>query len=47
MITEILGNPTTSEINRLLGHRQEVSYDLKEDQFLPLGDNSPASSDAR
>lgn len=47
MITQILGNPTPSEINRLLGQRQEVTYDLQEDQFLPLGDNSPASSDAR
>lgn len=27
--------------------REELTYDLGEDQFMPLGDNSPASSDAR
>lgn len=47
MITEVLGRPVASQIEQLLSRRQEVEFQLEEDQFLPLGDNSPASSDAR
>lgn len=46
-ITQILSRPTYPEISTLLNSRREVEYTLQEDQFLPLGDNSPASSDAR
>ena len=29
------------------GARRKVSFELQEDQFFPMGDNSPASMDAR
>lgn len=53
-ITRALWHPEPGPIEDLLSRRQEVTYELKKDpldpkndQFLPLGDNSPASSDAR
>jgi signal peptidase I len=46
-ITEILSHPNESSIQELLSMRNERQFKLEADQFLPLGDNSPASSDAR
>lgn len=47
MITDVLGHPNESRVYNLLIRRQETQFELAAEQFLPLGDNSPASSDAR
>ena len=48
-IPAIFANPETWESSRLFteGNRQRVDFRLELDQFLPMGDNSPASSDGR
>lgn len=46
-IMEILNDPTTWEATPLFEARDVFQHTLADDQFLPLGDNSPQSSDAR
>jgi signal peptidase I len=46
-IAELLTHPEKPGFAEMLHSRREQVFELKEDQFLPLGDNSPASSDAR
>jgi signal peptidase I len=48
-IQEIFRNPAQWESSGLFapGNRRHEQFALKEDQFLPLGDNSPQSYDAR
>ena len=46
-ISYLLSNPQDPRLERMLRSRGEVLLPLEKDQFLPLGDNSPASSDAR
>ena len=43
----MLSHPKKDRLDRLSRSRRERTYELAEDQFMPLGDNSPASSDAR
>lgn len=47
MIARVLANPVRAEVYNMLSRRQSESYQMGDDQFFPLGDNSPASSDAR
>ena len=46
-ILEILADPSQWETTKLFGMRGEVTHRMGPDQFFPLGDNSPQSSDAR
>jgi signal peptidase I len=48
-LNEIFANPDLWEPSGLFAdnNRRHVEFHLEKDQFLPLGDNSPASSDAR
>ena len=48
-VPEVFANPEIWEASRLFaeGNRQYLDFPLEQDQFLPLGDNSPASSDGR
>jgi len=46
-IVHIFANPTMEALRPLLESRRERKVELKDNQFMPLGDNSPASSDAR
>ena len=46
-ISYLLSEPQDPRLERLLRSRQAQVLPLENDQFLPLGDNSPASSDAR
>jgi signal peptidase I len=49
IICQVLKDPTTwtSTRNNLFDLRQEADFPLEEDQFFPLGDNSPYSRDGR
>jgi signal peptidase I len=46
-IAELLSHPDNPRFAELLHSRREQVFELTENQFLPMGDNSPASSDAR
>lgn len=46
-ITRLLSNPEDPQFMEMLRSRREQVFNLPEDHFMPLGDNSPASSDAR
>jgi signal peptidase I len=46
-IVHWFNNPTPERMSKLLGSRRELTFEIGADQFMPLGDNSPASSDAR
>lgn len=48
-IQEVFRDPSLWEGSGLfaIGNRRHVQFALQENQFLPLGDNSPASSDGR
>ena len=48
-IQEVFANPELWSASGLFApnNRRAVWFNLEEDQFLPLGDNSPASSDGR
>jgi len=46
-IADLLSHPDNPRFVEMLNSRREQVFQLEADQFLPLGDNSPASSDAR
>ncbi len=46
-ILQILHDPTAWAETDLFARRAQLKYELKADQFFPMGDNSPQSSDAR
>jgi signal peptidase I len=46
-ISDLLTHPENPQFAELLLSRREQVFEVGKDQFLPLGDNSPASSDAR
>lgn len=48
-IQRVFASPTEWETSRLFasGNRRHVEFQLAADQFLPMGDNSPQSSDSR
>jgi len=46
-LMEVMTNPRTWESTNLFESRREVKFELGEDQFFPMGDNSPQSKDAR
>jgi signal peptidase I len=48
-VLEIFADPSLWDSSRLFaeGNRRSVEFPLGEDQFLPLGDNSPQSFDGR
>ncbi len=46
-IWQVLQDPSTWATTELFDARGDLEYPLKADQFFPLGDNSPQSSDAR
>jgi signal peptidase I len=46
-IAQIMADPRQWSSARLFGLRRTVEFRLEEDQFFPMGDNSPQSKDAR
>ena len=46
-IQTILSRPDTWQNSPILQSRRKVSFELDNDQFFPMGDNSPESLDAR
>lgn len=46
-ILEILDDPAVWDETQLFDSRDTLEFDLGPDEFFPLGDNSPQSSDAR
>lgn len=46
-IQQLLMTPSAWADHPLWASRRRVSFELKEDQFFPMGDNSPESLDAR
>lgn len=46
-IHSVLRNPATWSLTNMFDARRAVEFKLEEDQFFPMGDNSPASKDAR
>ena len=46
-IQEVFANPRSWSTTALFGARRHVDFPLEEDQFFPLGDNSPQSLDGR
>jgi signal peptidase I len=46
-IQEIMADPTQWNHTNLFASRVYADFQLEEDQFFPLGDNSPQSKDAR
>lgn len=46
-IAEVYAHPEWWSETNLFGLRGELQYELEDDQFFPMGDNSAASSDAR
>lgn len=46
-LTQVFTTPSTWETTDLFKSRRELLWETKADQFYPLGDNSPASQDAR
>jgi signal peptidase I len=46
-IVHVLAHPTADRLLPMLQSRTSLEVSLGDDQFMPLGDNSPASSDAR
>jgi len=48
-IRRVFGNPSEWDNSRLFApsNRRHVEFRLQDDQFLPMGDNSPQSSDSR
>lgn len=47
VVNRVLNNPSMWESSKLFQLRRAVSFEMLEDQFFPMGDNSPQSSDAR
>ncbi|TWT82071.1 Signal peptidase I [Planctomycetes bacterium CA13] len=46
-IQDMMGQPETWAESPVWKARREVTFELEEDQFFPMGDNSPESLDAR
>ncbi|MGE0755809.1 MAG: signal peptidase I [Pirellulaceae bacterium] len=46
-VNAVMANPASWSSTRLFAARRSVTFELAEDQFFPLGDNSPESRDAR
>ena len=46
-LEEVFYDPLTWETTKVFQDRRTVEFELGEDQFFPLGDNSPQSKDAR
>ena len=46
-LAQLFGTPDHWSKSQLFDRRQPVQFTLGEDQFFPMGDNSPASKDAR
>ncbi len=46
-VSEILADHTKWSLSHLFPRRRSVEFRLERDEFLPMGDNSPSSKDAR
>lgn len=46
-VKRVMGTPSVWNSASLFRDRQEEQFSLDDDQFLPMGDNSPCSSDGR
>ena len=46
-LEQLFANPSKWSQSKLFESRRDVEFSLGEEQFFPMGDNSPASKDAR
>lgn len=44
---DLMGNPLDWELEEVWNTRRSVEFTMEDDQFFPMGDNSPESKDAR